>query len=172
METPKLTLREGNRVVAVLEVDRLSVDRNRILWRAQNLRSATFYDEQDVAKALLGVLHESGHALYERGLPQAWARQPVGQAAGMAVHESQSLIIEMQACRSDAFLAFLGPELHAAFGGDPAPYAPENLARLWRREAVALWRSGPALDAEQTVRVVDSLRRAGMPEDAEATAQR
>ena len=51
----------------------------------------------------------------------------------MAAHESQSLIVEMQACRSDAFLAWLGPELHAAFGGDPAPYRPDNLARLWRR---------------------------------------
>ena len=51
----------------------------------------------------------------------------------MATHESQSLIVEMQACRSDAFLSWLGPELHAVFGGDPAPYRPENLGRLWRR---------------------------------------
>jgi carboxypeptidase Taq len=98
-----------------------------------DIRITTFYAEDRVEKSLLGVLHETGHALYERGLPQEWARQPVGEAAGMAVHESQSLIVEMQACRSDAFLVFLGPELHAAFGGDPTPYAPENLARLWRR---------------------------------------
>jgi carboxypeptidase Taq len=78
-------------------------------------------------------MHETGHALYERGLPAAWARQPVGEAAGMAAHESQSLIVEMQACRSDAFLTWLGPELLSAFGGDPAPYRPDNLARLWRR---------------------------------------
>jgi carboxypeptidase Taq len=100
-----------------------------------DVRITTFTDEADVAKALLGVLHESGHALYERGLPPAWARQPVGQAAGMAAHESQSLIIEMQACRSDAFLSWLGPRLHAAFGGDAAAYAPDNLARVWRRVA-------------------------------------
>lgn len=100
-----------------------------------DVRITTFYDEADVAKAVLGVLHESGHALYERGLPAAWARQPVGQAAGMAVHESQSLIIEMQACRSDAFLSWLGRRLHQAFGGDPAAYTPQNLARIWRRVA-------------------------------------
>ena len=70
-----------------------------------DVRITTFYDEADFAKSLLGVLHETGHALYERGLPPAWARQPVGEAAGMAAHESQSLIVEMQACRSDAFLA-------------------------------------------------------------------
>lgn len=97
-----------------------------------DVRLTTFYDEHDVSKALLGVVHETGHALYERGLPEAWARQPVGDAAGMAAHESQSLIVEMQTCRSDAFLGFLGRELRAAFGGPAAPYAAENLARLWR----------------------------------------
>lgn len=98
-----------------------------------DVRITTFYDEANVAKALLGVLHETGHAMYERGLPTRFARQPVGEAAGMAAHESQSLIVEMQACRSDAFLRFLGSRLHAAFGGDAAPYAPANLARHWRR---------------------------------------
>jgi len=98
-----------------------------------DVRITTRYDEAGFAQALLGVLHETGHALYERGLPEAQARQPVGESAGMAAHESQSLIIEMQAARTDAFLGFLGPRLHAAFDGDAAGYAPENLARLFRR---------------------------------------
>ena len=100
-----------------------------------DVRITTRYDEADFAPAVLAVIHETGHALYERGLPDAWDRQPVGEAAGMAAHESQSLIVEMQAARSDGFLRWLGPELHAAFGGDPGPYAPENLGRLWRRVA-------------------------------------
>jgi len=98
-----------------------------------DVRITTRTAEDDFAQAILGVLHETGHALYERGLPADLARQPAGEAAGMAAHESQSLIIEMQACRSDAYLAWLGPRLHAAFGGDPAPYAPANLGLLWRR---------------------------------------
>ncbi len=98
-----------------------------------DVRITTRYDEADFTQAVLAVVHETGHALYERGLPESFARQPVGEAAGMAAHESQSLIIEMQACRSDAFLGWLGPELHATFGGDAAPYRPANLARLWRR---------------------------------------
>ena len=98
-----------------------------------DVRITTRYDPADFAQSVLGVVHETGHALYERGLPAAYARQPVGEAAGMAAHESQSLIIEMQAARSDAFLAWLGPELLGAFGGDPAPYAPANLGLLWRR---------------------------------------
>ncbi len=98
-----------------------------------DVRITTRYDESDPAMAMLGVLHETGHALYERGLPAAFARQPVGQAVGMAAHESQSLIVEMQACRSDAFLGWLGGELTGTFGGDAAAYAPDNLRRLWRR---------------------------------------
>jgi carboxypeptidase Taq len=97
-----------------------------------DVRITTFYDEANPAKALLGVLHETGHAMYERGLPRDFARQPVGEAAGMAAHESQSLIVEMQACRSDAFLQFLGPQLREAFGVSEEVAAAANLARLWR----------------------------------------
>ena len=97
-----------------------------------DVRITTRYNTQDFAQSVLGVLHETGHAMYERGLPKVFARQPVGEAAGMAAHESQSLIVEMQAVRSDAFLSFLGPQLHAAFGGDAAAYAPGNLARMFR----------------------------------------
>ena len=81
-----------------------------------DVRITTYYDEVNPAKALLGVLHETGHGMYERHLPAGFARQPVGESAGMAVHESQSLIVEMQACRSDAFLAFLAPKLRQSFG--------------------------------------------------------
>ena len=81
-----------------------------------DIRITTRYDEADFAAALMGVLHETGHALYEQNLPAAWARQPVGAAAGMAVHESQSLIVEMQAVRSDAYLGYLAPLASAAFG--------------------------------------------------------
>jgi carboxypeptidase Taq len=98
-----------------------------------DVRITTRYDETDFSRALLGVLHETGHALYERGLPAAFARQPVGEAAGMAAHESQSLIVEMQACRSDAYLSWLATLLLETFGGDPAAYVPANLSRLWRR---------------------------------------
>ncbi|NQV56688.1 MAG: carboxypeptidase M32, partial [Rhodospirillales bacterium] len=48
-----------------------------------DLRITTRYDEGDFATGLMGVLHETGHALYERGLPAEWRRQPVGIARGM-----------------------------------------------------------------------------------------
>ncbi|HEV7264910.1 MAG TPA: carboxypeptidase M32 [Falsiroseomonas sp.] len=105
-----------------------------------DVRITTFYDEENPAKALLGVLHETGHAMYERHLPAGFARQPVGESAGMAAHESQSLIVEMQACRSDAFLRFLAGRLRAAFKTEAKVASPENLARLWRRVSRGLIR--------------------------------
>ena len=98
-----------------------------------DVRITTRYDQDDFTQAIMAVIHETGHALYERGLPVAHARQPVGGSAGMAVHESQSLIVEMQACRNDEYLRWLGRVLHAAFGGDSKPYQVENLGRVWRR---------------------------------------
>lgn len=97
-----------------------------------DVRITTRYRSDAFAQSLMGVLHETGHALYERGLPEAWRRQPVGRSAGMAAHESQSLLMEMQASRSDAFLAYLGPKLLETFGGDAAAYAVPNLARHLR----------------------------------------
>lgn len=96
-----------------------------------DVRITTRYDEQSFAGALMGVIHETGHAMYERGLPEAWRRQPVGNARGMALHESQSLLIEMQAARSREFCAFLSPLLKATYPGNDAAFAPDNLARLY-----------------------------------------
>ncbi|MDR7039402.1 carboxypeptidase Taq [Methylobacterium sp. BE186] len=95
-----------------------------------DVRITTRYDEADVTRALLGVLHETGHALYEQGRPAAWRGQPVGEARGMSLHESQSLIVEMQACRSRAFAGYLAPLLRDAFGREGPAWSAENLYRL------------------------------------------
>ena len=95
-----------------------------------DVRITTRYDEAGFRGALMGVLHETGHALYERGLPAAWRRQPVGDARGMAMHESQSLLMEMQACRSREFTEYLAPVLREVFDGSAAAWAPDNLFRL------------------------------------------
>ena len=100
-----------------------------------DVRITTRYDEADFMKAMMGVLHETGHALYERGLPAAWRLQPVGEARGMAMHESQSLLIEMQACRAPEFIAFMAPLAREAFGGTGPAWTPANLAALYNRVA-------------------------------------
>jgi carboxypeptidase Taq len=94
-----------------------------------DVRITTRFDESDFSSAMMGVLHETGHALYERGLPARWRYQPVGQALGMATHESQSLLIEMQMSRSRGFLEFAAPLMREAFKGSGPAWEVEALYR-------------------------------------------
>lgn len=127
--------RLGLKVMAALGYDfergRLDVSTHPFCGGADNdVRITTRYDDGDFSKALMGVIHETGHALYEQGRPAAYMSQPVGHARSMSVHESQSLIMEMQACRSREFLAFAAPLMREAFGGAGPGWEAEA---LWRR---------------------------------------
>ena len=105
---------------------------------SDDTRITTRYNEGDFLQSMFAVLHESGHALYQQGLPQAWRGQPVGEAGGAALHESQSLTMEMQVCRSDAFLAFAAPIIQRTLLGGETPareWQPSNLANHARRVA-------------------------------------
>ncbi len=98
----------------------------------EDVRMTTRFDEADFFSSVLSTVHETGHALYELGLPREWVRQPVGKAIGMAMHESQSLLVEMQACRSPEFLSFFAPLAREHLGAastDDGAFAPENLLR-------------------------------------------
>ena len=96
-----------------------------------DVRITLRYDKSDCFSAVMAVLHESGHALYEQGLPRAWHYQPVGQARGSAWHESQALLVEMQAARSLPFLRFLSRLLQQEWGLDKTEpnWSAENLYR-------------------------------------------
>ena len=96
-----------------------------------DLRITTRYDEEDFTSGLMGILHETGHALYEKNLPKDWRRQPVGEARGMDVHESQSLLIEMQACRSKEFLTYAAPLMKQAFKRDGPEWQVDNLYQIY-----------------------------------------
>jgi carboxypeptidase Taq len=101
-----------------------------------DVRITTRYDEQAFAKSLMGVIHETGHAMYEQNLPADWAEQPVAHARGMSVHEGQSLLFEMQMARSRPFIDFLAPLLVQAFPDLPEAkhvFAADNLARQLTR---------------------------------------
>ncbi|CAH1650731.1 Metal-dependent carboxypeptidase [Hyphomicrobiales bacterium] len=125
----------GLRLMAALGYDfergRLDISTHPFCGGADNdVRITTRYDEADFTKALMGVLHETGHALYEQGRPAGYMSQPVGAARGMSLHESQSLLMEMQACRSREFLAFAAPLMRESFGGSGPAWDSEA---MWRR---------------------------------------
>jgi carboxypeptidase Taq len=81
-----------------------------------DVRITTRYKTSDFLSALMGVLHETGHALYEQNLPKQWSHWPLGKARGMAMHESQSLFVEMQLARNPAFWRWALPIVERHLG--------------------------------------------------------
>ncbi|HEV8002709.1 MAG TPA: carboxypeptidase M32 [Planctomycetaceae bacterium] len=66
-------------------------------------RLTTRYDEHHFPCAFFGVLHEAGHGLYEQGLDRKAFGTPIGDAASLGIHESQSRMWENFVGRSQAF---------------------------------------------------------------------
>jgi len=97
---------------------------------AGDLRVTTRFDANNPFDGLLGALHETGHAMYDLGIPASWRDQPVGLDRGMALEESQSLLLEMMIGRSLPFVRYLQPLLQKHF----AVSGPEwELAALYAR---------------------------------------
>lgn len=124
----------GRMVMAMLGFDfsrgRLDVSAHPFCGGAtDDVRITTRYNADDFRSALMGVAHETGHAIYEQQRPQAWRHQPVGNARGMALHESQSLLHEFQACRSREVMGYMAPRIAQALGGSGPAWAAENMYR-------------------------------------------
>lgn len=112
---------------------------------AGDIRVTTRIDNADPFTGLLAALHETGHALYDLGVPKEWSGQPVGTERGMALEESQSLLIEMILCRSRPFLRYLKPLLEKHFGVSGPEWEIDNLYRLLTR----VRRSPVRVDADE-----------------------
>ncbi|OEE89233.1 peptidase M32 [Enterovibrio norvegicus FF-162] len=99
-----------------------------------DVRITTRYDEQDFTSAIMGVVHETGHARYEQGLPKSYAGFPAGEARSMGIHESQSLFFEMQLGRHPFFVDHLATLSAEAFDKqDDAAFGRENINALYQR---------------------------------------
>ncbi|MBL0318829.1 MAG: carboxypeptidase M32 [Alphaproteobacteria bacterium] len=94
-----------------------------------DVRITSRYDEENPLSSMYGVIHENGHALYESGLPCEWRSQPVGKARGMGVHESQSLLWEMQIGMSHPFMEFAVPHMKQIYGSTSRALSASNIYR-------------------------------------------
>jgi carboxypeptidase Taq len=83
-----------------------------------DVRMTTRYTTGEFLSSLMGILHETGHWLYEQNLPKQWAAWPVGKARGMAIHESQSLFVEKQIARSAEFWEWAMPHIREHLGDE------------------------------------------------------
>jgi carboxypeptidase Taq len=87
-----------------------------------DVRITTRFDRRLLSSALFSSMHEGGHALYEQGIAEEYARGALGRAASLGLHESQSRLWENVVGRSRGFWSHFYPVLQAhfpAFGGVP-----------------------------------------------------
>ena len=94
-----------------------------------DIRVTTRFDPNDPFSGLLGAVHETGHAMYDLGLPTKWQDQPVGRDRGLALEESQSLLFEMNICRSRAFVVYLKPLMDKYLQVSGDEWSEQNLYR-------------------------------------------
>lgn len=80
-----------------------------------DVRMTTRFNEDEPLDSLFSAIHETGHGLYEQGLPRAHYGTALGMNAGMGAHESQSRLWENQVARSRGFWRFFEPRFRALF---------------------------------------------------------
>lgn len=94
-----------------------------------DVRMTTRFKSEEPLDALFSSIHETGHGLYEQGLPTAALGTALGLHAGMAVHESQSRLWENQVARSRGFWRHFEPRFRALFPEQTAAVSSEELYR-------------------------------------------
>jgi len=86
-----------------------------------DVRITTRYNPKHLGQALFGTLHESGHGMYEQGLPVEHFGTPRGESISLGIHESQSRLWENQVGRGKPFWKHFFPRaqqmFHEALGG-------------------------------------------------------
>lgn len=78
-------------------------------------RLTTRYHDHHFPSAFFGVLHESGHGIYDQGLPADSFGLGIGQADSLGIHESQSRMWENFVGRSRPFWTYMYPTVQQAF---------------------------------------------------------
>ncbi|RMH29309.1 MAG: carboxypeptidase M32 [Planctomycetota bacterium] len=90
-------------------------------------RMTTRYFDDRFTDSLAATLHETGHSLYEQGLPKAeFPGQPLGRYISLGVHESQSRLWENQVGRSRPFWEWMAPIVKDRLGPGLARFGVDD----------------------------------------------
>jgi carboxypeptidase Taq len=93
---------------------------------AGDVRQTTRADENDLLLSIFATIHETGHALYEQGIPEELLDLPVGRTPSLGMHESQSRLWENLVGRSRPFTEFLLPQLKEHFEAQLGMISPDD----------------------------------------------
>ncbi len=80
-----------------------------------DVRITTRFHADFLNPAVFGLMHESGHGMYEQGIGAAIDGTPLGSGTSLGVHESQSRMWENLVGRSRGFWQWAYPELQRHF---------------------------------------------------------
>jgi carboxypeptidase Taq len=118
-KTPQVVLAEGASKAIGFDFDAGRVDESAHPFCSGfgpgDCRLTTRYNDHHFNSAFFGVMHESGHGIYDQGLPEDSFGLGIGQATSLGIHESQSRLWENFVGRSRAFWKYLFPTAQIAF---------------------------------------------------------
>jgi carboxypeptidase Taq len=97
-----------------------------INFSSTDVRITTRVDENNFSNMTWSCIHETGHALYEQGLPESQYGLPLGEAASLSIHESQSRLWENNVGRSMTFWKYYFPRLQQHFPKQLGAVSIEN----------------------------------------------
>ena len=114
------------RVFSDYLMDVLGLDRNHCIigetehpftteFTKYDVRITTHYHEDAVESSMYSVIHEGGHATYERNIADEIAKTPLGCGVSMSVHECQSRFFENIIGRSEPFIEAIFPRMQEIF---------------------------------------------------------
>lgn len=78
-------------------------------FNARDARITTRVSENDLRESIWGSIHETGHALYELGLPTSEYGLPSGSPISLSIHESQSRLWENNVGKSFTYIQSYWP---------------------------------------------------------------
>lgn len=95
-------------------------------FNPKDVRITTRIDEEDFGNMTWSCIHETGHGLYEQGLPEDQYGLPLGEACSYSIHESQSRLWENNVGRSQKFWNHFYPVLQSHFPDQFKYLGPEE----------------------------------------------
>jgi len=118
-KTPQMVLSEGASRSIGFDFERGRIDASAHPFCSGfgpgDCRLTTRYNDHHFPSAFFGVLHESGHGIYDQGLPTESFGLGIGQAVSLGIHESQSRLWENFVGRSESFWKYMYPTAQLAF---------------------------------------------------------
>lgn len=100
-----------------------------VSFNRNDVRITTRIDENDFENMTWSCIHETGHALYEQGLPEEQYGLPLGEACSYSIHESQSRLWENNVGRGKDFWQHYYPALQKYF---PEQFQSVSLQQFYK----------------------------------------